>query len=288
MCNGKNYRKMKSDQILFFSPYWGYENIPLKDFLPKIKDTEFDGIEINIVFRPLSVVHFLFEEAHRLNLKIITQVAGLFESNFQAYKKAYLENLQFQVSLNPFLINCHTGSDFYRFEENLELIQEANLLSKNSGIKIIHETHRGRFSYSPSETSKYIEAVPELRLVADFSHWCVVTESLLENHSGALQAAISRSDHIHSRIGHAQGPQVSDPRLPEWENELNAHLDWWDSIVQNHKSENSVLGITTEFGPPKYMPTLPEIGKVQEKQWAINLHMKELLGKRYNEKSKIV
>jgi sugar phosphate isomerase/epimerase len=182
-----------------------------------MKKAGYDGLEVNIVSWRDRDVMTLFELAAGYDLKIITQVAGIVENDFGEYKKRLVERLEYQMGLAPVLIICHTGSDFFSFEQNTDLIEAVESRSKSSGIKVLHETHRGRFSYSPADILKYLEAFPELRLVADFSHWCVVSESLLENHTRALDLAITRSDHIHSRVGHAQAPQVTDPRLPEWQ-----------------------------------------------------------------------
>ena len=69
--------------------------------------------------------------------------------------------------------------------------------------------------------------------------------------------AIERADHIHARIGHPEGPQVNDPRAPEWEAAVKAHFGWWDKIVERKKKAGERLTILTEFGPADYMPTMP-------------------------------
>ncbi len=268
-------------KLPFFCPYWGFEHILLEHFLPKVKNAGYAGIEINIVFYTKKEVISLFELAAIHQLLIITQVAGIVETDFKIHKERFIENLDFQISLNPFLINCHTGADYFSFEQNMELILLTEEKRRKSGVDIVHETHRGRFNYSPGETNKYLLKNSDFQLTADFSHWCVVSESLLENHAVSVSHAILRSRHIHSRVGHAQAPQVNDPRLSEWENALNAHLAWWDAIVANSLKSNSTLSITTEFGPPNYMPTVPFTRLPIASQWDINLYMKELLTNRY-------
>ncbi|GAB1483119.1 hypothetical protein MASR2M78_19350 [Treponema sp.] len=49
------------------------------------------------------------------------------------------------------------------------------------------------------------------------SRWCTVAESYLEDQKEAVDAALSRTDHIHARVGFPEGPQVGDPAAPEWE-----------------------------------------------------------------------
>ena len=127
----------------------------------------------------------------------------------------------------------------------------------------------------------YFDKHPELRITFDVSHWCNVSESLLDDQQETLKMAIERADHIHARIGHAEGPQVNDPRAPEWAAAVNAHLSWWDAIVKRKQAANERLTILTEFGPPDYMPVMPYTRKPLADQWAINVHMLQLLRKRY-------
>jgi sugar phosphate isomerase/epimerase len=180
------------------------------------------------------------------------------------------------------LINSQTGKDWFTFEENQKLIAAAAAISENMGVRILHETHRGKFSFNARLTAQHLEADPSLRIAADFSHWCVVSESLLEDQPAAVELAISRTDHIHARVGHPEGPQVADPRAPEWKPALDAHLGWWDRVVECHqKKETPVLTITPEFGPAPYMPILPYTGMPVASQWDLNVYMMDLLRERY-------
>jgi hypothetical protein len=52
--------------------------------------------------------------------------------------------------------------------------------------------------------------------------------------------------------------------------------------VESKKQKGDRLTILTEFGPPTYMPTLPYTQQPLADQWAINLHMMQLLKKRYS------
>ena len=98
-----------------------------------------------------------------------------------------------------------------------------------------------------------------------------------------MSLAIGRTDHFHARVGHSQGPQVSDPRAPEWQEALECHLKWWDEIIAQHKQKGTaVFTITPEFGPMPYMPLLPYTMQPVSNQWEINNYMKDLLKSRYN------
>lgn len=168
--------------------------------------------------------------------------------------------------------------------QNQRLIQAATVISKESGVEVAHETHRGRFSFAAHVTKTYLEEIPDLSLTMDISHWCNVHESMLTDQTDAVELALSRTRHIHARVGHPQGPQVNDPRAPEWADILAQHLKWWDSVLEYQRQKNSSsLTITMEFGPPTYMPVLPFTRQPVADQWAVNQYMLQLLKNRYTE-----
>jgi hypothetical protein len=126
-----------------------------------------------------------------------------------------------------------------------------------------------------------IDKNPDLKLTLDISHWCNVHESLLEDQSENVEAALNRTGHIHARIGHQEGPQVNDPRAPEWKQAFDTHLAWWDNVVAQKAKRNETVTILTEFGPPTYMQTLPYTFTPVSDQWAINVYMMKFLKQRY-------
>ena len=93
-----------------------------------------------------------------------------------------------------------------------------------------------------------------------------------------MERAIARSFHVHARVGHAEAPQVPDPRAEEWRPALEAHLRWWQRIVDKRKESGaSTLTICPEFGPAPYMVTLPDTGRPIADLWEVNRFMKDFL-----------
>jgi hypothetical protein len=87
----------------------------------------------------------------------------------------------------------------------------------------------------------YLKKLPDLRIGFDVSHWCNVAESFLQDQADAVDMAISRAEHIHARVGFPEGPQVPDPRVPEWQEALQIHLEWWRKIIKiNREAERSI------------------------------------------------
>jgi hypothetical protein len=123
-----------------------------------------------------------------------------------------------------------------------------------------------------------------MKLTLDISHWCVVHESLLKDQKEAVAQALSKTGHIHARVGHQEGPQVTDPRAPEWQDALMAHLAWWDEVVKMKNQQGSAITILTEFGPPMYLPVVPYTQQPLANQWDINVYMLNYLRNRYQKK----
>lgn len=269
-------------KLLFFCPHWGAEHLPLSAFFQQVKEAGYDGVEMNIPNQERfdKQLPSLLKE---YNLMLIAQqyLPPAIETE-EAYKKRMEQYLRRLASFSPLFINSHTGKDFFDFNTNCRMIETAEAISMETSIPIVHETHRGRFSYSSFAMRPYFEKYPNLKITADFSHWCCVSESYLDDQKKALQEAIVRSEHIHARVGHTEGPQVTHPGATEWAEALNHHLKWWDAIIDfNRKKGKKRLTITPEFGAIPYLPTLPFTNQPIASQWEINIYMKDLLKNRY-------
>jgi sugar phosphate isomerase/epimerase len=129
-----------------------------------------------------------------------------------------------------------------------------------------------------------LDAMPAIKFTADLSHWCCVHESLLDDQAASVERAIKRTYHLHARVGFAEGPQVNDPRAPEWREAVEAHVGWWRKVVACRQEEGCrVLTVCPEFGPPDYMPTQPFTRQPVANLWEVNCYMKDLLKERLRE-----
>jgi len=268
-------------EILFFSSLWGLEIFSIKENLIRIKNAGFDGVEYGTILEEKEAAEFV-AIANDLGLKIIGQQHKADGKTFEEYKKNFIAHLHLLSNQKPLFINSQTGKDYYSFEQNSELIEIAENIQSEIGIPIVHETHRGKFPFCIKETIPFIKKYPNIKFTADFSHFCVVSESFLEEQQETLQEIMLHSDHIHARVGHTQSPQVPDPRVEHWQYALDKHISWWDEIIDHHKQKQSkVFTITPEFGAEPYMTLLPETGEPIANQWDINIFMMQLLKKRY-------
>lgn len=269
-------------QLKVLATNWGFSGT-MDEYCAKVKKEGYDGIEI---WWPTAkpAQDELFAALKKYDLEVGFLTAGSqsnFKEHFEAFKKMIGAAANNTIQ-RPLYINCHSGRDYFNYEDNKKLIDHTAMLAKQTGLKICHETHRSRMLYSAPVTRNFIEKNPTLRVTLDISHWCNVHETLLQDQQETVNLTLQRVDHIHARIGHAEGPQVNDPRAPEWDAAVKAHFAWWDKVVEMKKKKGEVLTFLTEFGPPDYMPTEPYTRKPLADQWAINVHMMQLLRKRYS------
>jgi sugar phosphate isomerase/epimerase len=272
-------------KILFFCPRWGSETLPWDTFFQQVKTAGYDGVEIGFPFT-LSAAEKaeITDGLHRYELLAIGQHWQTTESSFEVHQQIFRKHLYSLAELTPLFINSQTGKDYYTVEQNLLLMKMAEDISRETGITILHETHRGKWSFAAHITQQYLQATPHIRLTLDVSHWCAVAESLLEDQSEAIQTAILHADHLHARIGFAEGPQVLDPRAPENEGIVAAHLQWWDALIAlKRKQRVTQFTITPEYGAPPYQQLFPYTCQPITSQWDINVWMKNLLKKRYSD-----
>lgn len=262
--------------LIFGKSKWEMWDDPLESFLERAAASGFEATEIN-----LESLHESPAEIARLHKSYKLQLIGQILTQGQTYQN-HIESLEaqfeFAAQCEVVFINSHAGRDIFRFEENVQIFERLLQLSQSSGIPFLVETHRGRPTYSAIDTRKYLEALPDLRLTADFSHWMVVHESGLDDQRPNVELAISRADYVHARVGYAEGPQIPDPRAPEWQNAVETNVRLWQQVIDQHKQNGKeTLYITPEFGPPAYMHTTPFTNQPVGDVWEQNVYMKGML-----------
>lgn len=204
--------------------------------------------------------------------------AGSYVPDRNATVKEHLsslaQKLEHAMPLSPRLINCLGGCDAWEEEQSLDFFSKAMRLAQAYDVSISFETHRGRSLFNPWVTARICEELKEIRLTADFSHWCVVCERLMDAEQGVLDQLISHVLHIHARIGYEQGPQVPDPRLARYKSALESHQHWWRRIWDSQRRQGFFrTTLTPEFGPDGYQQQYAVTGAPVGDLWEINCWM---------------
>lgn len=168
------------------------------------------------------------------------------------------EQIQECIDSGPLFFNVQSGSDSWTIEEAEDFYGAAARIEAEFGIALTHETHRSRYFGNPWNTIRFLDRMPEIKLTCDFSHWVCVAERLLPDAGPIFQRVARNCYHLHARVGYEQGPQVPDPRAPEWMEHLHVHEHWWEEIWSAQRSLGKAFTtLTPEFGPPPYLHALP-------------------------------
>jgi len=270
-------------QLQFFCPRWGSEGLPWDEFLGRVRDEGYDGVELGIAHSmERREMEDICNEVEQHGLLLLVQHYDTVDANFSRHCETYNEWLYDMKDYPIAKINSQTGRDIFSFEQNASLIGSAMMFTNATGIEVVHETHRNKWSFAAHIAKSYLERIPDLRITLDASHWVCVAESFLQDQSDAMDLAIGRTRHIHARIGYPCGPQVPDPRAQEWQEALGRHLDWWDAVVAQRQEDSTSLTITPEFGPYPYMVELPYSRQPIVSQWEVNVWMMRLLRERWS------
>ncbi len=275
-------------KIKYICPHWGSENDSPEAFIEKVLAEKYEGIEINLPPHTSSFTkNFIVKMEDLLSSNkdfvfILQQLTSPENEMVDAYIKKMEKSLTDLALFQPSFINSHTGKDYYSFDDNCRVIEACLNFSIKKNLRVLHETHRGRFSFHAASLLPYLKKFPEMELAGDFSHFCTVSESLLQDQEEIVQQIIPHVSHIHARIGHEQGPQVNDPAAPEWQNHFNWFASWWQEIIIKKESQGwNSFTITPEHGPYPYMPQAPYTKLPLSIQWDNNVYIKNILEKNW-------
>ncbi|GAF02701.1 sugar phosphate isomerase/epimerase family protein [Saccharicrinis fermentans] len=260
--------------IKYICAFWGSESLMPKMFINKVMSAGYDGVEMNVTPNP-DFEKELKETLDNTGLIFIAQQwLPPKDESVEDYRERMLRRLRFLASLKPLFINTHTGKDFFSFKDNSSLIESCRQFTEETGIPLVHETHRGRFTHHAFGLLPYLEKYPDLQLNADFSHFCNVSESLLYDQEHVLEKIYPHCRYIHARVGFDQSAQVNYPFAPEWKTNLDRFVAWWQHIVNLARERGEeVFYVCPEFGPYPYMQRLPFTQKEVADQWDINCEM---------------
>jgi hypothetical protein len=237
---------------------WGYP-ITSDATFRQIRDDGYIGIETGMP--NIASVAAFGDALKRYGLEFIGQVytAEFTKGHSVDEHLATLETeARKLLPLKPLLLNIHSGEDTWSLEQMHQYFRRAAKIEVEIGIPFAHETHRGRCLFHPAISRMLLSDHPEIKVVADLSHWVCVCERLLEDQGEAISLAAERALYVHTRIGYAQGPQVSDPRAEMYSAERAAHEGWWEIIFRSMRRRAlPAFAFCPEFGPPPYLPVLP-------------------------------
>lgn len=276
-------------QLQLFKTLWGFGGTSIDEAVQQLLAAGMQGIEGAAPAEREAQNHWaaLFDASSIAYIAEIT-TAGSYVPERHASLQQHLDSLERQLNnsanLKPRLVTCLGGCDAWPEALSIEFFTRAIELADQYQLPISFETHRSRCLFNPWVTQRIVEQLPQIRLTVDFSHWCVVCERLMDTELDVIHAIADNVQHIHARIGYEQGPQVPDPRAPEYEYALRAHQGWWEIIWQSQiKRQFDISSMTPEFGPDGYLHQAPFSQLPVADLWELNQWMAEEERRHYSE-----
>ena len=145
-------------------------------------------------------------------------------------------------------------------EEAVPVIRQWIADGEAAGIPLLFETHRDCTLNDMYFTLQLMEAVPEMRLCADLSHYVIDRELRLPldaRHRDYIHRILERSDCFQGRIANREQVQVQIdfPQHREWVEQFKT---WWRegiSMWRGRNADDATLIFLCELGPPPYAIT---------------------------------
>ena len=263
-----------------YQSYWGMSSLPLggeewsmEEKLAKIAEANFDGVE-----------WLMEEQAHReamvplcdkYNLKrsniVFPWTPEEFKDDIQAAKDGGASHINLQPMPMPRLV-AHGVSYIVRLMD----------MAGAAGYELFIETHRDRMTTDMYFTLDLIDAVPDMVLCGDLSHFLVGREfagpPLSEKNQAYMEQIIGRCGAFHGRVASREQVQVpiNFPHNKVW---LDLYASWWEYGFKQFKARaaaDDVMTFVVELGPPTYAMQGAD-GQELSDRWEEAIQLKDLV-----------
>jgi len=153
------------------------------------------------------------------------------------------------------------------------------------GIPVQFETHRNCITNDLYSTLCLLDAIPEMRICADLSHYVVDREfwfPLSQRDMGLISRILQRSDSFQGRVASRQQIQLQldFPQHQKW---VELFKGWWREGLQDWRARGEGDCIfLCELGPPEYAMTDAQ-GREMSNRWEEALQIKAWIAEIWQE-----
>jgi hypothetical protein len=260
-----------NNRLLVFQALWGMTRLvapeaSIAEKFDRVKAAGFDGMAID-----LGALTYVEAEATVPHFERTGLAGGLtaFPTSVEALRPALA--LAHRIAA-PFVVVI--GQEMpVRVADMVPVIEGWLRVAEQENMPIQFETHRNCITNDLFTTVQLLDAVPEMRLAADLSHY-VVDREMPCPPTPALQALISqvlnRSDSFQGRVA-ARGQiqlALDFPQNAKW---VALFCEWWregfSAWQSRHAGDGSAMVFLSELGPPDYALTNAK-GEEMSDRWA--------------------
>jgi sugar phosphate isomerase/epimerase len=270
-------------RLRVFQSLWGMSGLPFNqpsewstaEKIEKLIDAGFDGIDIG--WTPTLPAEEALRLAHTAGLDF---GISCFPRSVEEFGTAVSHFGTLQP--RPQYLNLQPNHKVFDLEAGARYIRGCLRVAADAGFRICVETHRDRMTTDLRFTLQLLEAVPEMSLTADLSHYVVGQEfawPITEDDNELIRRILQRSDIFHGRVSSREQVQIAVnwPGHEEW---LELFLGWWRQgfaswIARADHDHDHDLIFVTELGPRYWYAITGPDGEELSDRWADSLILRD-------------
>lgn len=246
-------------------------SLPLDQVCDKVAAAGFDGLAIDLGAADIATAHAIRPHLERTGL---TPLIVAFPRSVAGLRETLVMAKDFGA---PFVDVI--GQVFpLSVEGAIPIIRRWLEMADEVGIPIHFETHRNCITNDLFFTLMLLDAVPEMRLGADLSHYVVDREfrhPIAPFDDGLIQRCLARSDSFQGRVASRQQVQLSlgFPQHRKW---VETFERWWEDGFRHWTAQHAEGApvFLCELGPPEYAITGAD-GRELSDRWEEGLVLRE-------------
>lgn len=250
-----------AQRFLIYQSLWAMERRrpdglewSLDEKLAMIRDAGFDGAGVRFADRDYARTVTDFLRAHDM-----TWQAQAYPQTVDDLKPIIEHVLEFGADH----LNVQPDVRPYTVRECIPLLEGWLRLASDAGIKMQIETHRNRMTTDLLFTLHLLDALPDLRLTGDLSHYVVGREfwyPVSDEDHRLMHRIIDNCWGFHGRVASREQVQIqiSFPHHKHW---VDVFMRWWERGFRQWRRKagpDETLTFLCELGPPEYAITGPD------------------------------
>jgi sugar phosphate isomerase/epimerase len=177
-------------------------------------------------------------------------------------------------------VNAQVKNNFVIGQPAIDLLQGLVMAAEAVEMPFFVETHRGIITQDLHRTVDYVQAIPNLRLTLDLSHYVLAGEMGGFSAKGEelFNLLLPRTGSVHARV--SNGEQIQVDIGPEGTHPMVEHFKrWWSNGMRHwigQAGPGDIFPFISELGPAGYSITLPGTNQETSDRWQQALVFKRL------------
>ena len=229
---------------------WQGDEMPLAEMMSKIAAAGFDGVDI--VYGDYSQTE--------LSASLTQHGLGCTVTAFPDSVESLAPALDLALALGARHLNIIGAVYPFSVEEGAEYLRGWMAMCAAANMPVTIETHRDCITTDLLYTLQLMDAVPEMNLCADLSHFVVGREfkwPITPQIQSQIESVLDRSTSFQGRVASREQIQlqISFAHHRDW---FDQFATWWTYGFQSWRQRNTddaVLNFLCELGPREYAIT---------------------------------